>query len=144
MEREKSARSFRSDFVSRVFFLLVCLPLTWYYFKNRKPPTEHEIRRDNLILANENINSSPSVIQKRYDDYEKERIQKQFRIVVVEKKLNRHGNAFLSESDLKDPKKRGKTMSTIEKPNLNEIEQIAGVRKYNPQGVVEPRSDSYI
>jgi len=76
--------------------LLVFISIPWYFLKDRKPPTEHEIRRDNIFLANENIKSSPWLIQKRYDEYEKERIKKQFRIVVVERKLNRHGNAFLS------------------------------------------------
>lgn len=132
--KARSEESAREKALAAVNISLVLLSgsLTWYYLKNREPTTEHEIRRGNIMLANENINSSPSAIQKRMEQYEKERIAKQFRIVVVEKKLNRHGNAFISESDLKDPSKRGKTMTAIEKPNLNEIESISGIKKAQP------------
>lgn len=47
----------------------------------------------------------------------------------VDKKLNRHKNAFLSEEHVNNPEKRGKTMSGTPPPNYNILETIEGVTK---------------
>lgn len=55
--------------VIKLFLSVGVIYFTHRYFFNYTPITEHEIRRNNLILSKENIDSSPTVIERRKLQY---------------------------------------------------------------------------
>lgn len=73
------------------------------------PLTDHELRRQNIILANENIDSSPSAQEKRRKQYAQEFKEKKFRAKVVELKVS---NGAKESTKAKD--KRKNSLSSIE------------------------------